>query len=153
MKTSKIKEFIIILSFAIITAFIYNSLSASGIDYIYNEDKFAEDEILSLEKTKEIFDSKSAIFVDARPMSGYSRGHIQGAINVPYSSRTKEQLLKDVDKEKNLVVYCYSSRCNQARILAGELKKMGYKHVALFNDGISAWQKAKYPIETAQSQT
>ena len=153
MRASKIKEFILILSIAIITAFIYNNLSASGIDYINKKKKFSDDEILTVEQTKEIFDSKTAVFIDARPMFSYSRGHIPGALNVPYSSRTKEQLLKDVEKEENIVVYCYSSRCNQARILATELKKLDYKHVAVFNGGISEWQKAGHPVETAQSES
>jgi len=142
-----IKEILLIILVSVVFAILFNTVSASGVEYIYKPSTVSNNSVLSLYETKKIFDDKRALFIDARPESQYKRDHISGAINVPYNSQKKETLVEGISKDKNIVVYCYSKRCNQARRLASALNKLGFNQVALFEDGIFEWQKAKYPTK------
>lgn len=50
--------------------------------------------------------------VDVRKKEDYAKGHIKGAINVPFGSEIGKQLstLKEKSKGKTLVVYCYTGQ-------------------------------------------
>ena len=142
-----IKEIGLILLISIVSAVLFNSVSASGVDYIYTPPVITNNTVLSLYEAKKMYDAKEALFIDARPESQYKREHIQSAINVPYNSKDKKELVKSISKEDNIIVYCFSKRCSQARRLGAALKKLGFIHVAVFEDGIVEWKKAKYPLE------
>jgi rhodanese-related sulfurtransferase len=142
------KEIAIILLLAIISGTVFNSVSASGVEYIYRAPAITNNTIISLYEMKNIVEKKAALVIDARPKSQFTRGHLPGANNVPYNAKNKEELMDGIGFDEAIVVYCYSKRCNQARRLADALKKLGYKRVALFEDGIVEWKKAKYPVVT-----
>ena len=142
-----IKEIVFILIISICSAILFNGISSSGVVYLYEPPVVYKKTVLSLFETKRVFDSKEALFIDARPASQYKREYIPNAINVPYNSDNKESLMVGISKEENIIVYCYSKRCRQASRLADALRKMGYTQVALFEDGIIEWQKAKYAVE------
>src|SRR5258708_25585173 len=59
---------------------------------------------ISLENAKKGFDDGTAIFIDARPEDTYRDEHLKGAINV--ISDTLKAKLKDLPKDKTIVVYC-----------------------------------------------
>ncbi|NOG44109.1 MAG: rhodanese-like domain-containing protein [Calditrichaeota bacterium] len=147
----KLKEIIFILLISLASAAIFNSVSVSGVSYIYKPQIVKNNSILSLYETKNIFDANEGLFIDARPKSQYKRDHIKGAVNVPYNSSEKENLMRGIEHNQNIIVYCYSKRCNQARRLAKDLEKLGYTQVALFEDGIVEWKKAKYPVEVVEN--
>jgi rhodanese-related sulfurtransferase len=144
----KIKGIIITAVLTVFSGFLFNTISASGISYTYKKEPLENNKVLSLNETKKIHDNQSALFIDARPKPAYLRKHIANAINVSYRSHEKEKLMNGIAKDENIVVYCYSKRCSQARILQRELIKLGYNHVALFEEGISVWEKSNYPVES-----
>jgi len=146
MKFSK-TEVLKILSIAVLSAIVFNSFSSNSVEYIYSPVQLEDKKTVTLQEAKKLFDAKEAIFLDARPAPIYKRGFIPGAISVPYSSMEKEKLMADIPKDKNLVVYCYSSRCNQANLLDVRIRKLGYKNIVIFEGGIVEWTKAKYPLE------
>jgi predicted sulfurtransferase len=59
---------------------------------------------ISLADAKKAFDDGSAIFVDSRAESAYKDEHIKGAINITHD--TLEARLKDLPKDKKIIVYC-----------------------------------------------
>lgn len=146
-------EVLKILAIAVLSAVLFNSLSATGIGFIYKPVQFKHKKMVSLEETKKIFDEKSALFIDARPAVNYKHGHIPGAINVPFNSKDKEKLMADISKDQSIIVYCYSERCNQARLLHASITKLGYTNSALFAGGIMEWTKAKYPVEKSEEKS
>ena len=81
------------------------------------------------------------LIIDVREPEEYSRGHVDGAINIPpselMSGATK---LKDVPKNTELILYCVSgSRSNVAGHI---LRDLGYTNII---NGINADQvRAKY---------
>ncbi len=147
---TRIKEMFFILIISVLSAVLFNYVSANSVNYIYKSSVITKDTVLSLTEAKRIYDAKEALFIDARPASQYKRYHILSAISVPYNSKIKEKLMKGISKGQNIIVYCYGKRCNQARRLADSLKKLGYTQVALFEDGIAEWKKANYPMEVKE---
>ena len=72
-----------------------------------------------------------ALLVDVRTPAEYARGHIEGAMNIPYDqieARTGE--LGD-DKNREIVLYCRSGR--RSALAKQTLEKLGFTHV--FNAG------------------
>lgn len=89
------------------------------------------------------------LLVDIRKADDFAKGHIKGAINVPYGPDLAKQLdsLKDKAKGKTMVVYCYTGQT------AGQTDSLmnvaGIKTVSLnfgFGmDGFSKGWKASFP--------
>jgi 3-mercaptopyruvate sulfurtransferase SseA len=48
------------------------------------EDNYSQIPRLSTEEAKAAYDMGTAIFVDVRDAESYSRGHIQGALSIPF---------------------------------------------------------------------
>jgi len=145
-------EVLKILGIALLSAIVFNSFSSNSVEYIYSPVQVKDKRTVTLIEAKKLFDAKEVIFLDARPAPVYKRGHIPGAISVPYNSMEKQKLMADIPKEKDLVVYCYSSRCNQASLLDVRIRKLGYKNIVIFEGGVVEWTRAKYPYEKQEEK-
>ncbi len=93
--------------------------------------------------------TESHRFVDARPAEEYAKGHIPGALSLPFQTlddhfETAESLL---DSETPLVVYCGNRDCDDALLLAIELQNMGATHLTLYIDGFELWKKHGGAVE------
>lgn len=106
---------------------------------------------VSLEVLQNIIQSKSKILlVDGRSESAYHKGHIPGAVNIPYIQRDyfSRQLLSDVARETPIIVYCSGKNCNTSVELAKFLsQKFGFIHVRVFEGGWEEWVKGGNPIQ------
>lgn len=70
-------------------------------------------------------DSATAILIDARPEGKYKKSTIPSSINIPdtsYADAVKQ--LKDVAKDKELIVFCGGWNCGKSPKVANMLKKM-----------------------------
>ena len=107
---------------------------------------------VSLDSLQKAIQSESKILlVDGRSESAYHRGHILGAVNIPYIQRDyfSEQLLSNVARETPIIVYCSGKNCNTSVELAKSLsQKFGFIHVQVFAGGWEEWIKGKNPIQT-----
>lgn len=105
---------------------------------------------VSLEVLQNVIQSKSKILlIDGRSESAYHRGHIPGAVNIPYIQRDYffKKLLADVARETPIIVYCSGENCNTSVKLARSLSgKFGFIHVRVFEGGWEEWVKGKNPI-------
>lgn len=54
-------------------------------------------------------DKEDAVILDIRSAEDYAKGHIQGAINVPYGMDVAASLEK-IPSDKTVYVYCYSGQ-------------------------------------------
>ncbi len=50
--------------------------------------------------------SNSFVIIDLRPESAYRKGHIQGAINIPYKKLFSPEYINRLPKDKKIIVYC-----------------------------------------------
>ncbi len=101
----------------------------------------------NLADAKKLFDSKSAIFVDARPPEDYEAEHIVGALSL-YNERLNElydSVLGNVPKDKIIITYCSDPECLSALKLADALLAKGHKNVFIMLEGIPGWKEAGYP--------
>ena len=51
------------------------------------------------------------------------------------------------DKNKTIVIYCGFVKCTRSHNSAAWAKKLGYKNVFKYPDGIFAWKGEKYEVE------
>ena len=102
---------------------------------------------INLERAKELyFEPDAAIFIDARDTEDYDRGHIKGAINIPYESYDK---IESLDSEKLYITYCDGGEnCSLSEDLAGELHYNDFEKIYVFIDGWESWQNANLPFTT-----
>ncbi len=107
--------------------------------------KISEDDL----KAKIDAKDDSIVIVSARSADDYVKGHIEGAINIPFE---KEMIpsLKELPRDKTIVVYCYTGQT--AAQTTAILRLMGYKAVSL-NGGMGTpanapmgWANKGFPV-------
>ncbi len=81
------------------------------------------------------------VFVDARFARDYKVGHIEEAISVPVDANDVERrkAMANIRKDSPIVVYCQTSRCKYAEIVAVKLKEDGYSNISIFRGGWVEW--------------
>lgn len=110
--------------------------------------------VIDLAEMKRVVDAGRVYILDARSPDAFAKGHIPGAINIPYDELPKyvDSLTVDVPLTEPVVCYCWSKTCDFSDQLATELKYMGYQKVRVFKGGWEEWTGAKYPTEGAKKQ-
>lgn len=85
--------------------------------------------VISLSEAKEIA-SKSFI-LDVRPEDEYIRGHIEGAVNIPFDKIDNE--LSQLPKDKPIIVYCRGKLCPITNQITQKLNNQGFEAYSLNN--------------------
>jgi rhodanese-related sulfurtransferase len=95
------------------------------------------------------FSSTEVLFVDARPADHFARGHIPGAVSVPFEQFDAlfPVIVDLIDSGRELVVYCTDRECDDALLLAIELQAMGCTNLVLYVDGFEWWKKHGGSVE------
>jgi rhodanese-related sulfurtransferase len=100
---------------------------------------------------KALLDKKdpSVIFLSVRRADDFAKGHIEGAINIPFG-KGMEQKFNTLPKDKKIIVYCYTGQTS-GQTVAG-LRMLGYDAVSL-NGGTGmptnvpqGWVNKGYPL-------
>ena len=75
----------------------------------------------------EVMIENNTVLIDVRTKEEFKSGHLEKAINIPYTEI--EEQIKSITKDnhKNIVVYCKSGR--RSGIAQKTLMQMGYKNV------------------------
>ncbi|MGD8415119.1 MAG: rhodanese-like domain-containing protein [Candidatus Latescibacterota bacterium] len=107
---------------------------------------------ISIEEVKSLLDSGTAFFIDARAAGPFEKGHIPGALNIPYDRLNEyyAELTATVPPDAKVVCYCWSPTCDFSDQLATELKIMGYTDVVVFTGGWEEWQATGHPVEGSE---
>ncbi|NLI16085.1 MAG: rhodanese-like domain-containing protein [candidate division Zixibacteria bacterium] len=161
-----LKDTILIIALSVIVAFLANALSPNGIGikgvWYDNRHKVElaippsydpkVDSLLTMEDAFSLWESKQAVFLDAREPDEYAEGHIPGAISFPFEEW--EQYWDDIQKiitpEMKLVCYCGGLDCEASLDMARELKVLGYPNAYIFFGGVSKWLELKLPLEVSR---
>ncbi len=96
---------------------------------------------------------ENVMIVDARPYKvKYTKGHIPGAVNIPFSQFDKKTNLLPKDKNALLIFYCGGLKCKLSHKSAKKAEKLGYKNVKVFAKGYPEWigQKGNYASVSAE---
>jgi len=106
---------------------------------------------ISEDDAKKLLDSEdsSVVFLSVRKAEDYAKGHIAGAINIPWG-KGMEQQFNTLPKDKKVIVYCYTGQ-TAGQTVAG-LKLLGYDAVSM-NAGMgtpanepAGWLNKGYPV-------
>jgi rhodanese-related sulfurtransferase len=75
----------------------------------------------------------------------FNEAHIPGSINVTSPAAAAEALNPDDE----IVVYCSDEACVASQIAYRALTEGGFENVRRYAGGLSDWQEAGYPLESA----
>ncbi len=147
-------QIIAIISFALIAGFGFNAVRSDGI-LLYCQwciesqaDAATSNPLrISLKNAADLYIKDKAIFIDARPVSAYTSGHIKGALNLPWAEAEEMcfKILQDVPMDKHIVTYCDGESCELCDFLASFLKDLGYINVKSLHNGWSRWKENGLP--------
>ena len=108
---------------------------------------FVEPKAITLEQAYKLF-NKGVKFIDARDEADYLAGHISSAVNIPFDDfDNHKKKLKQLSKEKPMVIYCAGTDCDLSILLGNLLFEQGYKQVYVFFGGWLEWLNSNYPTE------
>ena len=153
---SSVQRIGIILSASAVVAVVANSMHPRRIPWVRDwshqvEAKAAEQKIpvIPLSVAREKLSSGSAVFVDARSASEFAKGHIPGAISIPFEHLGDDYATIDdlIGSGRELVVYCKNRDCDDALLFVSELQKMGCNKAVLYIDGFDAWKRFGGKVE------
>jgi len=82
--------------------------------------------------------------IDLRTPELYAKGHVPTAINVSYDELEKH--LTKLNKDENIVVYCYDITCFLSTKAALLIAKKGYKVQELYG-GWQSWVEHEFKVE------
>lgn len=92
---------------------------------------------------------KNVTIVDVRAAEDYAKGHIPGAINLPYDKYNSfdglETEFAGLRKDGYNYIYCYELLCNLGQKAAKKFAMAGYP-VKEIVGGYKSWEEEKYPI-------
>jgi rhodanese-related sulfurtransferase/mono/diheme cytochrome c family protein len=102
-----------------------------------------EDRYVPISEVKAALEAKKRIvIIDARATSDWLVMHIPGSISIPYYGYARlDELPKD---ETWITAYCACPH-HASGVVVDELRKRGFKHTAVLDEGILEWKKRDYP--------
>lgn len=95
---------------------------------------------------KAVKDSARMILLDARSEAAWHQTHIPGAVSVPYY-KDPDKFIKDIPNDSTwIVVYCACPHAASTQVV-NTLKRFGYKHTAILDEGVLVWAQLGYPVQ------
>ncbi|MEQ8239505.1 MAG: c-type cytochrome [Cyclobacteriaceae bacterium] len=94
-------------------------------------------------------DHARMIILDARSEVAWRQTHIPGSIPVPYYE-DPETFVNDIPNDSTwIVAYCACPHAASGRVVQ-TLKRYGYQHTAILDEGILVWAGLGYPVKNGQ---
>jgi rhodanese-related sulfurtransferase len=105
---------------------------------------------ISLIEAEKLFFTDAAVFIDARSEEEYARGHIQGALSLPWHDVDLNfiAVTQDMDMETQIVTYCDGATCELSHDVALFLRDAGFVNTRVLVNGWTLWQQAGLPVES-----
>lgn len=154
-----IRQSVAILIISIIIGLGVNSLRHEGLPLVAdgsyrvqrNPAPGEDDLVISLENAEALYFDRRAVFLDARSKEQYRKGHIEGAINLPWEDfdRNVARVMADIPQDAIIVVYCDGEGCSLSRELATALLAQGYDRMHVLVDGWKLWQQYNLPTSVS----
>ncbi len=100
----------------------------------------------STELHQRIEKGEDFVLIDVLNSEAFDKEHIPGAVNIPLTelgARAK----RDLSRNQRIVVYGKDHDENSSNQASNLLEELGFRKVADFDGGISAWKKAGFLTE------
>jgi len=144
---------IVIMGVVIGLALHFSLLREYGAGEFLREDVVSEEYpdilFITLAEAEDLFNTRSALFIDSRQADLYHAGHIFGAFSLPYGAGETGVLLAEWDRplDEILVVYCDGQECRSSVHIARQLHDAGFLDIRIFFGGWEEWNGAGLPVE------
>jgi rhodanese-related sulfurtransferase len=106
---------------------------------------------IGLEEFRAFVGARRGLVLDARPEVFHRLGHVPGAMSLPRDDFEKAYACArarlEAGKEKDLAVYCSDAQCEDGRMVAEALQRLGFRRLLLFKAGWAEWTRAGLPEE------
>lgn len=90
--------------------------------------------------------NENLIIIDLREVTEYSKGHIKGAINIPFNEDTFSERISDLaEKDSNALFYC--GRGVKTGKAEKFIKKSSFSKKYILDGGFWAWKEKGLEIE------
>ena len=113
--------------------------SGKSPDFSLHDDRF----VPAADVKRALEEKRRMVIIDARVSSDWDREHITGAISVPYYS------LDGLNRVPNdgtwVIAYCACPH-HASGVVVDELRKRGYAHTAVIDEGVLVWKERGYPM-------
>jgi len=105
---------------------------------------------MTLEEAEKLFFTHAAMFIDARSVEEYERGHIQGSRSLPWHDVDLNfmAVTADLDLASPIITYCDGETCELSHDLALFLRDAGFMNTRVLINGWTVWQQAGLPVES-----
>lgn len=101
---------------------------------------------------KALKDSSRMIVLDARSEAAWNQTHFPGAVSVPYYEEP-DKFIKAIPNDSTwIVTYCACPHAASDKVV-NTLRRLGYKHTAILDEGILVWAQRGYPVQYGQVNT
>jgi len=98
------------------------------------EAKYAD---VSKARFAELVNNSKGLIIDLRTPKEYGEGHIEGAVNIDYFSKSFEGEIDKLDKKQTVYIYCASG--GRSGLTMKLLKKKGFMTVYHLPIGYDGW--------------
>lgn len=136
---------------SVMIGFSVNALSPEPLPLL-RQPAAAEDEpwpVVDGEEVLEHVNNGTAILIDARPAEDYARGHIPGALNLPFNEFDAyfSELGGGLPLEELYIVYCSGGQCDDSHEVLKQMEAYGFTQLRLYKLGWEEWFKKGLPRE------
>lgn len=99
---------------------------------------------LNVEEVSTLIKSeKEVVLIDVRTPDEFNGGHIKGALHMNIYDADFEARLKELDRDKEYVIYCRSGgRSGKA---SDKMENLGFTNIHNMKGGMMAWDRAGFP--------
>jgi len=87
------------------------------------------------------------VIIDSRKKTEYSKGHIEGAVNLLNTAMRREDMEAIcADKTRPIVFYCNGVRCLRSSDALRKARGWGYRNTVWFRGGWKEWTDKRLPV-------
>lgn len=97
-----------------------------------------------------LINDQSPMVVDVRQPADYKRGHLLGALNLPFNRMDDRLTELGKSKEAPLLLYCALGGVSAQAVQ--KLKKEGFSNLHVIRGGINNWQAANLPVTVGEEK-
>ena len=99
---------------------------------------------ISIEEAVTKLQNEDVILIDVRTDGEYASGHLEGCQHINIGSKSFEDGIQKLSKNKRYIVYCHAG--GRSAKACKIMKEMGFVSLYNLDGGISAWKQANQPI-------
>jgi rhodanese-related sulfurtransferase len=145
-----------ILLIAVVLGLGFNHFRSNRLPLVCNwTDQQAQNNFtISITEAARLFQQNKAVFLDARPFESYEKGHIQGALSLPWHVVDEKfmEVMDKIEPDRIVITYCDGPACDLSHLLANFMMDMGFKDVRVLVNGWTLWTQRRLPVDVSDDK-